>query len=160
MHPYPEQQAHTTGCLVCGSPLVYTTQALPHTCSMCGGRFEANATCEAGHFICDACHTAGQPDLKGLMLATTERDPIRVKLRFSPRVAGRVRATQWHRSEETCEGKDGYLIWEAQIAEPQEMMPWIRGWGAEVEVLEPDYLHKELRDEVLRMMALYGLEAR
>ncbi|NLV75005.1 MAG: WYL domain-containing protein [Chloroflexi bacterium] len=90
----------------------------------------------------------------------TERDPIRVKLRFSPRVAGRVRATQWHRSEETCEGKDGYLIWEAQIAEPQEMMPWIRGWGAEVEVLEPDYLHKELRDEVLRMMALYGLEAR
>jgi len=45
---------------------------------MCGGRFEANATCEAGHFICDACHTAGQPDLKGLMLATTERDPIRL----------------------------------------------------------------------------------
>lgn len=59
----------------------------------------------------------------------TEAEPVEVVLRFHPRVARRVQETRWHRSQQVEEQPNGGLIWRAQVAEPQEMMPWIRGWG-------------------------------
>jgi CRISPR-associated endonuclease/helicase Cas3 len=88
-----------------------------------------------------------------------EGEPVEVVLRFHPRVAGRVRETRWHRSEELEEGPDGSLLWRARVAEPQEMMPWIRGWGADVEVLEPEPLRELLSLESQRMVSLYGISA-
>jgi CRISPR-associated endonuclease/helicase Cas3 len=44
------------------------------------------------------------------------------------------------------------------VAEPQEMLPWIRGWGAEVEVLAPEGLRERLVHEVQRMARMYDLE--
>jgi len=80
----------------------------------------------------------------------TEAEPVEVVLRFHPRVAGRVRETRWHRSEQIEEQPDGSLVWRARVAEPQEMLPWVRGWGADVEVVEPE----ELRDtlQVLHLL--------
>jgi CRISPR-associated endonuclease/helicase Cas3 len=85
----------------------------------------------------------------------TEAEPVEVALRFHPRVAGRVRETRWHRSERVEDQPDGSLIWQAQVAEPQEMLPWIRGWGADCEVLEPEALRKALADEARQSAALY-----
>ena len=70
---------------------------------------------------------------------------MEVVLRFHPRVAMRVQESRWHRGQQIEVQPDGYLIWRAKVAEPQEMLPWVRGWGADVEVLEP----VELRDEVI-----------
>ena len=78
-------------------------------------------------------------------------------LRFSPRVARRVQETRWHRSERTEPQSDGSLVWRAQIAEPKEMLPWIRGWGADVEVLAPPWLRKTLEAEVQKMAKVYGV---
>ena len=50
---------------------------------------------------------------------------------------------------------DGSLLWRAWIAEPQEMMPWIRGWGADVEVLEPKELRNALIREAQELAELY-----
>jgi hypothetical protein len=58
----------------------------------------------------------------------TDAEPVEVVLKFHPRVAGRVKETRWHRSEDVTEQPDGYLLWRARIAEPQEMLPWVRGW--------------------------------
>jgi CRISPR-associated endonuclease/helicase Cas3 len=89
---------------------------------------------------------------------TSEEEPTEVALRFHPRVAGRVRETRWHSSERVeAEGVDGALIWRATIAEPQEMLPWIRGWGAEVEVLEPAGLRDQLVKEARRLARLYQI---
>jgi len=88
----------------------------------------------------------------------TESEPVEIVLRFHPRVARRVRETQWHRSEQVEEQPDGYLLWRAQIAEPQEMLPWIRGWGAEVEVLEPRGLRERMMGEARRLAVVYGWE--
>ncbi len=85
----------------------------------------------------------------------TEAEPVEVVLRFHPRVAGRVKESRWHRSEMITEQADGYLLWRASIAEPQEMLPWIRGWGGEVEVLEPEELREELMKETHRLTKLY-----
>ena len=88
----------------------------------------------------------------------TEDDPVEVVLRFHPRVAPRVRETEWHRSEELESQPDGGVIWRAQVAEPQEMMPWIRGWGADVEVLAPAELQKRIAGEARRLAKTYGWE--
>lgn len=88
----------------------------------------------------------------------TDAEPVEVILKFHPRVAGRVRETRWHRSEQVEDQPDGSLIWRAQVAEPQEMLPWIRGWGGDVEVLEPKKLRDRLVGEARRLAEVYGWE--
>ncbi len=85
----------------------------------------------------------------------TGEEPVEVALRFHPRVARRVRETRWHRSETLEEQPDGSLIWRARIAAPQEMLPWIRGWGADVEVLAPENLREQIVLEVQRLARIY-----
>ncbi len=85
-----------------------------------------------------------------------EGEPAEVVLRFHPRVAHRVRETTWHPTETLEEDRDGYLIWRAQVAEPREMLPWIRGWGADVEVLRPEGLREELKAEARALAERYG----
>jgi len=36
------------------------------------------------------------------------------------------------------------------------MLPWIRGWGADVEVLEPEELREQMMGETRRMAQMYG----
>jgi len=86
----------------------------------------------------------------------TEAEPVEVVLRFHPRVAHRVRETQWHRSEQVEEQPDGSLLWRAWVAEPQEMVPWIRGWGGDVEVLEPPELRDRMTGEARRLAEAYS----
>lgn len=90
----------------------------------------------------------------------TEDEPQKVVLRFHPRVVHRVRETRWHRYEKVREQPDGSLIWEAEVAEPQEMVPWIRGWGADVEVLEPKELREAIMGEAKVLAELYGWHVR
>ncbi|MGQ9833218.1 MAG: helix-turn-helix transcriptional regulator [Candidatus Villigracilaceae bacterium] len=86
----------------------------------------------------------------------TENEPVEVTLKFNRRVAGRLQETRWHRSEEKVELGDGSILWRAKVAEPQEMIPWIRGWGADCEVLEPRELRETLMGETKVMAEKYG----
>jgi predicted DNA-binding transcriptional regulator YafY len=70
----------------------------------------------------------------------TSNNPEKVVVRFSNRVIQRVLETHWHPTQETKMDTAGHLIWTALISEPQEMMPWIRSWGVDAELLEPIYL--------------------
>lgn len=90
----------------------------------------------------------------------TGEDPLKVELLFHPRVAHRIGETRWHRSEQVELQKDGSLLWCALIAEPREMMPWIRGWGADVEVIQPNWLRDEIIKEVDELMGVYHVENR
>ena len=80
-----------------------------------------------------------------------------VKLRFSQFVSKRVRETRWHPSETITELPNG-LTWEADIGDVTEIRPWIRGWGADCEVLEPSALRADLIAETRRLEKLYGIE--
>ena len=88
----------------------------------------------------------------------TEAEPQEVVLRFHPRVVRRVQESMWQRGEETELQADGYLVWRAKVAEPKEMLPWIRGWGADCEVLEPVALRAQVASDVRRQAVLYGWE--
>lgn len=85
----------------------------------------------------------------------SEGEPVEVVLRFHPRVAQRVQETQWQRGQQVTVQPDGWLLWRARVAEPQEMLPWIRGWGADVEVVEPDTLRELQIVEAGRLADLY-----
>ncbi len=87
----------------------------------------------------------------------TDAEPVEVRLKFHPKVAGRVKETQWHRSEGIIEQPDGAIIWQAKIAEPREMLPWVRGWGSSVEVLEPPELRANIESDVKRMAQQYNI---
>lgn len=88
----------------------------------------------------------------------TSEEPVEIILRFHPSVAGRVQETRWHPSEKIEKQSDGSLIWRVRIGEYQEILPWIRGWGADCEVLEPEGLRKELQREATRLYKVYARE--
>jgi CRISPR-associated endonuclease/helicase Cas3 len=79
----------------------------------------------------------------------------RVVLRFSPAKAARVKQSRWHPSESFEDQEDGSLIWSAEVVNWTEMLPWIHGWGAGVEVLEPHELRQKVIEEVFAMVDLY-----
>jgi len=84
--------------------------------------------------------------------------PTPIKVRFSRFVARRVQETIWHPSQRVEEDAEGRLIWTAEIDAVQEIMPWIRGWGADCEVLEPHELREQIKGEIHRLMRCYGIE--
>lgn len=90
----------------------------------------------------------------------TEHEPVEVVLRFHPRLTQRVQETQWQRGQQIEVLPDGWLLWRANVAEPQEMLPWIRGWGADVEVLAPDELRDRQIAEAIRLAELYHVAAK
>lgn len=87
----------------------------------------------------------------------SEQVPQRVKLRFAPGPATRrVKETIWHPLEELTDLEDGGCLWQAPIAEPQEMLPWIRGWGADCEVIEPMEVRETVMGEARALAMMYG----
>lgn len=64
-------------CLVCGRPLRYYEKAIEMQCMFCGKTEQSHASCEDGHYVCDACHAK-----KGLEVImeecgkTTSKNPI------------------------------------------------------------------------------------
>lgn len=82
-----------------------------------------------------------------------------MRLRFSSFVRKRVEETRWHPSERKEIDDEGRLIWTAEVDALQEMLPWIRGWGADCEVLEPQDLRDQMTGEAARLARLYSQQA-
>lgn len=92
-------------------------------------------------------------DAWGIMSGVGE--PIETELRFSANVASLIHERHWHPSQELTALPDGGVLMRVQVADPREMRPWIRSWGAEVEVLSPEALRADLADEAQRLAAVY-----
>ena len=85
-----------------------------------------------------------------------EGEPERVVLKFAPGEATRrLKESKWHPLENVEDTEDGGCIWSADVAEWREMLPWVRGWGADVEVLEPKELRSALTREAQELAELY-----
>src|SRR5690349_23354894 len=66
-----------SNCLLCGLPLVYQNEAQLLTCSLCGKDARSEATCESGHYICDACHSGSANDLiENICIHSTSTMPV------------------------------------------------------------------------------------
>lgn len=70
---------HRSGCLVCGRALAYLAASEPVTCVVCGAGGRSAARCEAGHFVCDACHAGSAKDaIERFCAATESTDPLEI----------------------------------------------------------------------------------
>ncbi len=86
-----------------------------------------------------------------------DKSPVSVKLKFSAAVAQRVKESQWHSSQKLTDLENGELLADFEISEPAEMYPWIRGWGIDVEILEPEYLRTRYITEIKEIAKKYGI---
>ncbi|CUS04320.2 Regulatory protein, DeoR [Candidatus Promineifilum breve] len=87
----------------------------------------------------------------------TDKEPEEVVLKFSARVARRVTETTWQFGEEIeRNATDGSVIWRGKVDEWQEMLPWVRSWGSDCQVLEPLELREMLMGEARAMAERYG----
>lgn len=90
---------------------------------------------------------------------SSDKQPVTVRLKFNAYVMPYVKETIWH-PEQTIQdlpAPEGGCIWQAEIAEWREMLPWVRGWGSDVEVLEPEELRDALIREIYRLAWVYKI---
>jgi predicted DNA-binding transcriptional regulator YafY len=86
-------------------------------------------------------------------------EPMRVRIRFDPEVAGYVREKIWHESQEIHPQEDGSVIFEAEVAGADEIRFWIMNWGSRAVVLEPESLRDEIRLEAETLLKRYEAAA-
>jgi predicted DNA-binding transcriptional regulator YafY len=82
------------------------------------------------------------------------REPVLVRVRFEPSAVRWVR--EWQHQGLVAEepaGDDGSVVMRYSVEAPLEMRPWLLGWGAAAEVLEPASLRAAIREDVTRLAA-------
>lgn len=82
-------------------------------------------------------------------------DEVEIKLRFSATVTRRVKESTWHPSQEVEDLPDGGCLLTVRVGSTMEITPWIRGWGPDVEVIEPASLRDDFRLWAGKLSQLY-----
>ncbi len=85
-----------------------------------------------------------------------DEEPVRIRLRFSHWVTKRVKETLWHPTQHIKDTPEG-CEWTATIGDMVEIANWVRGWGADCEVLEPLELRENLTREARRLARMYNV---
>jgi predicted DNA-binding transcriptional regulator YafY len=83
-------------------------------------------------------------------------DDVEVILKFTAKVTRRVKESIWHPSQVVTDLPDGGCRLKMKIGNLLEITPWIRSWGPDVEVLEPEALRFEFAGYVRQLADMYG----
>lgn len=79
-----------------------------------------------------------------------------IVIRFAPEAARYVRERQWHETQQIEEEAGGGLLLKFRTSGLGEVKRWVLQYGANAEVLAPDALRKDCRDEVNKLHSLYA----
>lgn len=77
-------------------------------------------------------------------------------LRFTPFRAPWIREQLWHPDQTMTDLPDGGLELRLPVADLREIKLKVLGFGADVEVVAPEELRREVREEIGRMGVVYG----
>jgi len=91
-------------------------------------------------------------DAWGIMVGEA---PEEIILHFSPQVAAYITERVWHPTQTLHQLPDGSTELRLTVSDLREMRPWIRSWGGEVEVIQPEELRIELASEAKKMLEHY-----
>jgi proteasome accessory factor B len=89
------------------------------------------------------------------MTGGDSEEKTRVVLAFPADMTPLIKERTWHTSQRVETLADKRCTLSVQVADWHELLPWIRSWGAQVEVLEPEALREELAAEAKRIAAVY-----
>lgn len=89
------------------------------------------------------------------ILGSDSASRMRVVLAFSPDVTSLIRERLWHTSQQIATLADKRCTLTMHVPDWRDLLPWIRSWGVQVEVLEPLALREELAHEAQRVAGLY-----
>ena len=84
--------------------------------------------------------------------------PEKIKIIFSPEIAGYIEEKVWHKSQQITSRIDGSIIFEATVAVNEELENWVLSWGSKARVLEPESFREQLRAEVKKMTNAYKMD--
>ncbi len=80
-----------------------------------------------------------------------------VKIRFNRKTAPYIREREWHPHQEISENKDGSLVLAFPADHLFEVKQWILSWGRGAEVMAPETLVREVKEELSGMRQVYGM---
>ncbi len=83
-------------------------------------------------------------------------NPRKVVVRFSGDAARMIGEGKWHATQKISSLPDGCLEFSAEVADPAEMLPWILGFGAEAEIIEPAQLKRSAAEWARSVLDLYS----
>ena len=83
-------------------------------------------------------------------------EKIRVRLRFSPKVAAYIRRRLWHRSQQIHERRDGGVELTLETTGWKELVRWILSWQPDCEVLSPRKLRNRVEEKMREALAGSG----
>ncbi|KJS28757.1 MAG: hypothetical protein VR64_23280 [Desulfatitalea sp. BRH_c12] len=82
-------------------------------------------------------------------------EPVQVRIRFSPAVAGYISEKIWHPTQTIVTQQDGSVLFSAEVAGIEEIKHWVLKWGAGAIVLAPASLRQAVIAEIGRMAVNY-----
>jgi hypothetical protein len=76
-------ERHTSGCLLCGKALTYSSTSRNAHCAFCSEMQETNTYCVDSHFVCDGCHSLPATDfIEKACLTTDMKDPLELVIQL------------------------------------------------------------------------------
>ncbi len=81
--------------------------------------------------------------------------PFRFVVRFAAALASYIEDREWHSTEWIEHLGDGGILYSADAAGKLEIKSWVLGFGAGATILEPEWLRREIADEVEAMRSAY-----
>ena len=84
---------------------------------------------------------------------------IQVKLEFTKNIAYMIKEAVWHISQKIEDTEEGGCLLTVTVNDLSEIKLWIRTWGPEVQVLEPESLRREVARDAQNVYALYQSKA-
>lgn len=85
--------------------------------------------------------------------------PFQAVIRFDPFQARWIRERPLRDGESLEELPDGGVVFKAEVSGLTEIKQWALSFGGHAEVLEPEELREEIRQEVERMREIYGQDS-
>ncbi len=75
--PAQDMPHYQSDCMVCGARIKYLDVSQEMKCVLCGRPRLSSAMCEAGHYVCDGCHTSDPVEwIKRICLSTSSADMV------------------------------------------------------------------------------------
>ena len=83
-------------------------------------------------------------------------EKVTVTIKFYPPVTQLIAESEWHASQHIEESDEGTLIYTVTVEGTWEIKKWVLGWGKHAEVMEPEKLREEIKDDIAKMKELYA----